>query len=71
MENKYILELAIQYGLDDTKISRILDVLYQMGIDDIGGEQSRKFANYMIEHNMIEMPIEEILDHFKVKKKSE
>lgn len=68
MENKYILELAIQHGLDDTKISKILDVLYQMGIEDIGGEQSRKFVAYMMEHKMIEMPIEEILGHFKVKK---
>lgn len=73
MENTYLLELGIKYGLDDTKISKLVDVLYQMGIDDIGGEKSRKFVDYMLEHNMIEMPIEEILDHFRVnnEKKSE
>ena len=68
MENKYLLELTIKHGLDDTKISKNLDVLYQMGIEDIGGENSRKFVDYMLAHNMIEMPIEEILDHFRVRK---
>lgn len=65
MENKYLLELSIKHGLNDNQISKLADVLYQMGVEHIGDERSRKFVDYMISKNMVEMPIEEILAHFR------
>lgn len=67
MENTFLIDLSIKYGLESSKISKIVDVIYQCGISEIDGREGQRIANYLCEMNLVGKPAEEIMEELRLK----
>ena len=67
MENKYLIDLSVKYGLNSSETSKLLDMAYQCGITDMNSVAFSKVANYICEMNLLSMPAEELLEEIKRK----
>lgn len=67
MENKFLIDLSIRYGLDSNQISKVVDILYQCGMDQPDSREGMRIANYICEMNLIDKPEEEIIEELKLK----
>ena len=67
MEHKFLIDLSIKYGLDTGQISKVVDMIYQLGVTDIDSRGFKRIANYICEMNLIEMPAEELIEELKRK----
>jgi len=67
MENKFLIDLGIKYGLDAAQTSKIVDMLYQCGVSDLDSREAARIAGYICEMNMIEKPGEEVIEEMKRK----
>lgn len=67
MENRFLIDLAIKYGLDSSQVSKIADIVYQCGVFQIESKEGQKIANYICEAKMVENAAEEILEELRLK----
>lgn len=67
MENKFLIDLSIKYGLESAKISKIVDIIYQCGIREADSREGQRIANYLCEFNLVGRPAEEIMEELKLK----
>ena len=67
MENKFLLDLSIKYGLGDEQISKVCDMIYQLGYENIEDREFQRAANYMCSMNLVDLPAEEVLMEMKRK----
>lgn len=67
MENKFLIDLSIKYGLEGTEVSKIVDMIYQCGIEDLDSEEAHRVANYICEMKIIDKPAEEVIEEMKLK----
>jgi len=67
MENRFLLDMSIKYGLSDKDVSKVVDMVYQLGYDNIDDREFQRAANYLCSMNLIELPPEEVLTEMKRK----
>jgi hypothetical protein len=67
MENKFLLDLSIKYGLNDKQVSKVVDMVYQLGYDDLSDVMFQRAANYLCSMNLVNLPPEEVLNEMKRK----
>lgn len=67
MENKYLIDLSIKYGLSSAQVSKLVDMIYQAGIHMIDSREFRRIAEYICEAKLLDMPAEEVLEELKLK----
>lgn len=67
MENKFLLDLSVKYGLGDEQVSKTVDMVYQLGYDNIEDKDFQRAANYMCSMNLLNLPPEELLEEMKRK----
>lgn len=67
MENKFLIDLSVKYGLDSTQVSKIVDIVYQSEITEIDSREGKRIASYVCEMGLIDKPAEEIMEELKLK----
>jgi len=67
MENKFLIDLTIKYGLDENTLGKVVDSVHQLGYDDINDGDFQRAANYICSMNLIEMPSEGLLEEMRRK----
>lgn len=67
MENRFLIDLSVKYGLDDHQITKVVDLCYQLGYDDLESRELQRAANYMCSMKLIALPSEEIIEEMKRK----
>ncbi|MFA7685497.1 MAG: hypothetical protein WCX95_01715 [Candidatus Gracilibacteria bacterium] len=67
MENRFLLDMSIKHGLSDKDVSKVVDMVYQLGYDNIDDREFQRAANYLCSVNLIDLPPEEVLTEMKRK----
>lgn len=67
MENKFLIDLSVKYGLDDQALSKVVDMCYQLGYDRIEDRDFQRAANYICSMDLIGMPPEDLIAEMKRK----
>jgi SOS response regulatory protein OraA/RecX len=67
MENRFLLDMSIKYGLSDKDVSKVVDMVYQLGYDNIDDREFQRAANYLCSMNLVSLPPEEVLTEMKRK----
>ena len=68
MENKFLIDIGIKYGLDSAQISKLVDMLYQCGCEQVDSRNAQRIADYICETELLEKPTEEIMEELKLKR---
>lgn len=66
MENKFIIDLTIKYGLDAAQVSKITDMVYQSGAGALDNKFAQHVADFICKNGLIEKPAEEIIEELKL-----
>ncbi len=67
MENKFLIDLSLKYGLDEAQVSKVASIVYQCGVDQIDSKDGQKIANAVCEMKMVDNAAEEILEELRLK----
>lgn len=67
MENRFLIDLAIKYGLNDGQIGKIMALGRLAGASDDEGKFKR-IAEYLCENGLVDEPEEELIEELKLKK---
>lgn len=67
MENKYLIDLSVKYGLNSEDISKLVSMMYQVDLDDMDSEEFKRVANYICKEKLVELPAEELIEELKRK----
>ncbi len=67
MENKHLIDISIKYGLSDTEVSKLVDTLYQVGIDDVNSRDFQRVASYICEMKLLNKPMEDLIEELRLK----
>ncbi len=67
MENKFLINLSVKYGLDDQKLSKVVDMCYQLDYHVIDDREFQRAANYICKMDLVDMPPEDLLNEMKRK----
>lgn len=67
MENKFLIDLGIKYGLDAAHTSKVVDMVYQCGFPDINSREAQRVAGYICEMKLLDKPSEEVIEEMKRK----
>jgi len=67
MENTFLIDLSVKYGLDDQDLSKVVDMCYQLGYEILDDKEFQRAANYICAMNLVSMPAEEIISEMKRK----
>mgnify|MGYP003996546197 FL=1 len=67
MENKFLIDLSVKYGLNAAEMSKLASMVHQVGFPDIDSRGFRRVAEYICEMKMLELPPEELVEELKLK----
>jgi len=67
MENQFLIDLSVKYGLDDKQLSKAVDMCYQLGFDDLSDPKFHRCASYMCSMDLLALPPEELIEEMKRK----
>ncbi|MBT7736211.1 hypothetical protein HN709_00835 [Candidatus Peregrinibacteria bacterium] len=67
MENKFLIDLGIKYGLDSPQTSKIVDLVYQCGLHDLNSREAQRIAGFICEMDLVDKPTEEVIEEMKRK----
>lgn len=67
MENKNLIDITVKYGLSDPDVSKLVDIVYQVGVQDLDSPEFKRIANYICEMKLMKKPLEEIIEELKLK----
>lgn len=67
MENKFLIDLSLKYGLSSAQVSKVVDMIYQCGITQVDSREAQRIANYICEMKLIDTPSEEVIEELKLK----
>ncbi len=67
MENKFLIDLSLKYGLDEAQVSKVASIVHQCGVDQIDSKEGQKIANTVCEMKMVDNAAEEILEELRLK----
>ncbi len=67
MENKFLIDLSVKYGVDDQHLSKVVDICYQLDYQDINDREFQRAANYICTMDLLHMPPEDLIAEMKIK----
>ena len=67
MENKFLIDLSIKYGIDSEEVSKVVNIVYQAGYGDMDSREFQRVANYICEMKLLDTPAEEVMEELKRK----
>jgi|FLOH01.1.fsa_nt_gi hypothetical protein len=67
MENRFLIDLSVKYGLNSEAVSKIVSIIYQCGIPEVDSREAKRVGTYLCEMNLLETPNEEIIEELKRK----
>jgi hypothetical protein len=67
MENEFLINLSIKYGLDSAAVSKLVDMIYQCGISEVDSREAQRIANYICEMKILDKPAEEVIEELRLK----
>ena len=67
MEHKYLIDLSIKHGLAADQISKVVDMVYQCGVNDMDSREFKRIGNYICEMGLLDLPAEEVIEELKRK----
>ena len=67
MENAFLIDLSIKYGLDSAQTSKVVDMIYQCNVSDLASREAKRIANFICEMSLISRPAEEIIEELRRK----
>lgn len=67
MENRFLLDMSVKYGLEEHHLAKMADMIHQCGIVDLSSDAAKKVGTYLCEMKMMEMPAEEIIEEMRKK----
>lgn len=67
MENKFLIDLSIKYGLDSAQVSKLVDMIHQCGLEEVDGREAQRIANYICEMSILDKPAEEVVEELRLK----
>ena len=67
VEDKNLIEISVKYGLNSEQLSKLVDVLYQAGLKNSDSPEFTAVSKYICETNLLDMPIEDLLEELKRK----
>ena len=65
MENTYLIDLSVKYGLGSADITKLVNIIYQTGVHDTDSDRFKKIARHICQNSLIDMPAEELLEELK------
>ena len=67
MENRFLIDLSVKFGLDDKQLSKVVDMCYQLGFDNLDDPELHRCGTYMCSMNLLALPPEELIEEMKRK----
>ena len=67
MENKFLIDLSIKYGLDSSQVSKVVDIVYQAGNQEVDSRGAKRVAGFICKMGLVDKPAEEIIEELKRK----
>lgn len=67
MENKNLIDITVKYGLSDSEVSKLADIVYQVGVQDFDAPEFKRVANYICEMKLLKKPLEDLIEELKLK----
>jgi hypothetical protein len=67
MENTFLIDLSVKFGLDDDQLSKVIDMCYQLDYTDIDDREFQRAATFMCTMNLVGLPAEELIAEMKRK----
>jgi len=67
MENKFLINLTIKYGLDEQSLVKVVDTVHELGYDDVNNSDFQRAATYICSMGLIEMSSESLIEEMKRK----
>lgn len=67
MEHKVLIDLSVKYGLSDNDLSKLTDMLYQLGYSDLNDKDCQRSAQYICSMNLLKLPAENLLEEMRLK----
>ena len=66
MENKTLIDLGIRFGLNSQRLSKVADMVYQCGIEDLNSKEAADIMNFVCEKGLVDDPSEEIIEALRL-----
>ncbi|MFC1616425.1 hypothetical protein ACFL21_04745 [Patescibacteria group bacterium] len=67
MENKLLIDLSVKYGLNSAQLSKLTDIAYQAGAQNMESRKFKRVLNYICSMGMVDKPSEEIMEELRLK----
>jgi len=67
MEDKFLIDLSIKYGLDSSQLSKIADIMYQCGYASFKNKEAQQICEFLCTEKMVDKPAEEVMEELKLK----
>ncbi len=65
MEHKFLIDLSVKFGLSDERLSKVVDMVYQLGFDDLNDKGFQDAATMICKNDLVDLPPEEVLEEMK------
>ncbi len=67
MENRHLIDLSVKYGLSSADVSKLVSIVYQVGVHDMESKEFKRIVTYLCENKLVNIPPEEIIEELKRK----
>lgn len=67
MENKFLIDLQIKFGLTEDQLSKIVNIAYQLDYNDPENDDFQKLMAFVCENNLVSMPNQQLVEELKRK----
>lgn len=67
MENKFLIDLQIKFGLTDDQLSKIVNIAYQLDYSDPEHADFQKLMAFVCENKLTSMPNQQLIEELKRK----
>jgi hypothetical protein len=65
MENQFLLDLSLKYGLNSGQTTKVADVVHQCGFSDFEDEVAKNIATFICIEKLVDKPTDEIIENIK------
>lgn len=67
MENKFLIDLQVKFGLTDDQLSKIVNIAYQLEYSDAENPDFQKLVAFICENDLVEVPNQQLIEELKRK----
>ena len=67
MENKFLIDLQVKFGLTDDQLSKIVNIAYQLEYTNAENPDFQKLVAFICENDLVETPNQQLIEELKRK----